>query len=61
MGPPGIDQVWMEGEGVQAQGCSALNKCIQTINVAKTATERQNEGAMIINMAFANAPVAVAA
>jgi len=36
-------------------------KCIQTINVAKTATDRQNEGAMLINMAFANAPVAVAA
>jgi len=51
----------MRGEGVQAQGYSALNKRIQTINVAKTATDRQNEGAMLINMAFANAPVAVAA
>jgi len=36
-------------------------KCIQTINVAKTATDRQEEGARIINMCFANAPVAVAA
>ena len=51
----------MRGEGVQAQGYSALNKCIQTINVAKTATERQEEGARIINMCFANARVAVAA
>lgn len=50
----------MRGEGVQAQGYSALNKCIQTINVAKTATERQEEGARIINMCFANAPALAA-
>ena len=56
-----FDSNWMRGECVQAQGYSALNKCIQTINVAKTATDRQNEGARIINMCFANAPVAVAA
>ena len=34
---------------------------ISNINVAKTATDRQKEGAMIINMAFANAEEAIAA
>ncbi len=40
---------------------SLPKKCIQTINVAKTATDRQEEGARIINACFANASVAVAA
>ena len=37
------------------------NKCIQTINATSEKIARQEEGARIINMCFANAPVAVAA
>lgn len=37
------------------------NKCIQTITANTERIARQEEGAHIINMCFANAPVAIAA